>query len=376
MSFFEKIKNCNAEQFCVASKPFKAAEKDIRMYVCSNCSHIQTPYILDDDFYDTCESNQGTAQYSGNLDMFEEKIKKIGGEYIFKEDLENKIFEIGSGTGNLLKTARKYFNKCVGVDPSSIECKIAEAQQVSGVEIYNTYFDENINIGENYTAFMSFQVFEHLEDPCKALKAAYDRLIPGGVGLINVPNGLRIIEDALYHQVVVQHINYFTAFSLAKMAHSVGFEVLEINNIESTIEYDLYIKKKTIKYPAFNEVKECHKNDINYYLKKYKHICIWGAGAKSSKYIQLLENTDDIEYIVDSSFDKNGLFMSGINKKIEFPKKKIFDTCDAVIIFASSYNNEIIRDLRVKYDYQKPIILFNNNCLEIDEIDENIEKNL
>ena len=74
---------------------------------------------------------------------------------------------------------------------------------------------------------MTFQVFEHLTDLYSVLNYALEILEPGGVGLINVPNGQRIVEENLYHQIIAEHVNYFTPESLATMAKRAGFDLIE-----------------------------------------------------------------------------------------------------------------------------------------------------
>ena len=194
------------------------------------------------------------------------------------------------------------------------------------------------------------------------------------MGLINVPNGQMIVRDNLYHQVLSEHINYWTPLSLSMLAYKAGFDVIRIEEYDNLIELDLYLRK-SIRKESMNEAKEFAKKRLVDLVQSSESIIVWGAGVKAHTYGELIEDIE-VAHIVDSSVGKVGKYISGLDIPIELVTHEIVEKSDAVIIFASSYNNEIIHDLREKYDYQKPIILFNNNRLEIDEKDKNIKTSL
>ncbi|AIW41937.1 hypothetical protein X809_39455 [Paenibacillus polymyxa CR1] len=186
----------------------------------------------------------------------------------------------------------------------------------AGLNVVHAYFDKQLDIGEGYSAFMNFQVFEHLLDFYSILEHAYEILEPGGVGLINVPNGQSIVERSLYHQIICEHVNYFTPFSLATMVRKAKFDIIEIENVANTIELDIYVRKSK-KHTGFNNAKEDQRKVLREIMYKHENITIWGAGAKSEVYSKLIDNTSAIKHLVDSSDDKVGLYISGIDLQVE-----------------------------------------------------------
>lgn len=346
----EVIDNCRYKQFTLKQAPFSATTKDIQLYRCQSCSHIQTEYVLTDDFYNSYTNMEGSSQYYGPLVVFDEKLIKIK-EY---SNSHEKLLEIGCGTGVTLRMSEKYFKSCLGIEPSKITYEIAKAK---GLNVINDYFNKSINLEGNISAFICFQVFEHLSDLYLVLDYAYELLEPGGVGLINVPNGQRIIYESLYHQLTCEHINYFSPYSLAMLAKKSGFDILEIEDIKSTLELDLYIRKP--KEPTgFSNMRERQRKQLQHIINNNKDISIWGAGAKGQIYNQLLDKTNQIKHIWDSSPEKKGLYVSGIDIQIEMVSQSAIDESDIIIIFASSYNKEIIHDLRKKYGYKNKIVYF------------------
>lgn len=327
---------------------------DMKLYRCPVCTHIQTEYVLDDDFYNTYDEQRGASQYLGSLDQTEQKLKKL-------RSYANSNFElidIGCGHGKALRCAETgIFENCLGVEPAYNTYCIAKK---SGLNVINAYFSKELNLEKTFSAFVSFQVFEHLDDLYAVLDYAYDVLEAGGVGLINVPNGAEIIGRSLYHQLTFEHINYFTANSIATMVHRAGFEIIQIENIPETIELDVYVRKPN-KRINFQQNWEEHKEKLNYLIAPYKTITVWGAGAKSEKYARLLDKTVIVEHIVDFSDSKLGTRIAGIEAVVEKPTEEIIRNSPVIVIFASAYNAEIIEQLRTDFLYEGEIIYFDED---------------
>lgn len=153
-----------------------------------------------------------------------------------------KLLDIGCGTGELLMYAEKVFGECYGIEPSEVECSIAMKK---GCNVINGLFDESFH-GEGYSAFISTQVFEHLEDPVKTMMTAHRILKVGGVGFIDVPNGQKIYDNSNYYDVFCEHLNYYSTSSLVRMAHLAGFEIISIGEIQNRNHLGMYVRKKEI----------------------------------------------------------------------------------------------------------------------------------
>lgn len=216
-------------------------------------------------------------------------------------------------------------------------------------------------------AFTTFQTLEHIEKLRDTINSLYDILEYDGVGLINVPNGEMIMKHNLYHQVLLEHINYFTPRSLITLAENAGFEILDVVLDKDTIEIDLYVKKnESISMEeSYIEV----QNDLNLVLDKYNKFGIYGAGQKSAYYSSLIckANKKKINHVFDSNKEKVGKYLSGINERTECVNNKTLQECDAVIIFASSYNIEIIGGLR-KNGFKNDIIFFEDDKVKLDSL--------
>lgn len=364
MKFQETVQGCRADYFGIKDRSFKMLTKDVDMYKCPQCTHIQIGYLISENYYDQYNAESGSEQYYGSLNLSSVKLEKLK-NYI-REEGKYRLFEIGCGSGRNLELSKLYFDSCLGIEPASNLYNIAKNK---GLNVINAYFNQELRISERFLSFTSFQVFEHLESVYEVLSYAYEILEPGGVGLINVPNGQAICDNRYYHQVVAEHLNYFTPFSLASMANNAGFDVIEIESIEETLELDLYIRKPREQMCSFNDMKNQHKENLKSLTLNSNYITIWGAGAKAYSYSELLSEDLDIKHLIDSSVSKKGKYISGIKVPIENITRDIISMSDTIIIFASSYNEEIIQSLNNTYSFKGKIIYFDKEKIKYEIIE-------
>lgn len=169
-----------------------------------------------------------------------EKINRLYGycTSVFNDELFSYL-EVGCGSGGTLNIANAIFDHAIGVEPSDLGY-IAEEK---GLNIIHDFFDDRLEIFGVHNAIGSFQVLEHLTNPLEALMSIRKALKPNGVVLLNIPNGRTIIENNLYHQVICEHINYFSSESIYVLSQRAGFKILEIQNDITNMEYDIYLQR-------------------------------------------------------------------------------------------------------------------------------------
>lgn len=243
----------------------------------------------------------------------------------------------------------------MGVESSAEECRAAKQ---ASLPVIQGYFGPDLRLEQQFSSFMTFQVFEHLTDLYSVLDYAFEVLEPGGAGLINVPNGQRIVEENLYHQVIAEHINYFTPESLAKMAKCSGFELIEIDAVRETVELDLYIRKPAPRAATMDQTRQCQQHALHEQLAGCRCIAVWGAGGKALIYSSLLSEDLPVAHLFDSNADKAGKYIGNLPVPVEPVSPQALQESDAVLIFASAYNTEIIKTLRQQLHYPGKIVYF------------------
>ncbi len=194
-----------------------------------------------------------------------------------------------------------------------------------------------------------------MEQLKEALGYAYDILEEGGVGLVNVPNGRQILEEGLFHQINLEHINYFTPYSLTLLCKNAGFNILSLETDREAVELNIYVKKGSKCIPL-DECRKKAREGLEQALSGCRTFAVYGAGAKTVVYSRLLVQ-DRMQYVFDSDPSKAGRYVAGLRLPVEQATKEKCSKCDAILIFASSYNHEIIALLK-DFGYPGKIIYF------------------
>lgn len=328
----------------------------VKIYCCPICRHIQTENRLSDTYYrDFNLMNLGkrSVQSGGNASKrtgyYREVLKRLRELGVDNE----KILDIGCGHGTVLKEASDFFETCVGVEPSNIECEIARE---NGCHVINAFFDESFS-ERDYSAFISTQVFEELPNPVETIKMCETILKDGGVGYIDIPNGQGIWQERRYYDICVETINYFTVGSLVKLISATDLEIISISEVLDGYHLAVYVRKRK-RTGSLGDKKRYDAERLKYLLAKYDNVAIWGGGIKGRTYVQLLEKTgyNHVKYIFDSNEIMAGYYMGNCNIPIEIPTENKISQCDLVIVTALEYYEEIKATLREKFHYQGKVV--------------------
>ena len=172
-----------------------------------------------------------------------------------------------------------------------------------------------------------------------------------------MPNGQGIYTESRYFDINVEHINYYTVESLARLIGKSGLEIISIGEILDGFHIGVYVRKKERKN-TFMEEKNRDVSHLMDYIEKYHRIALWGAGIKGRTYVQLLQDSDisSIQYIFDSNKAISGCYMGNCNVPIQYPDKEKILQCDLIIVTALEYYKEIRKQLETEYDFRGTII--------------------
>lgn len=139
------------------------------------------------------------------------------------------VLDVGCGSGGFLfQVKRRWASdyETLGTDVSGGPLDYAESR---GVPVVRGNFLKQDFCGQKFDAVTLWAVTEHLAEPNKFLAQIHAALKPGGVCFVLVPNlrslAVRLL-GAKYRYVYAQHLNYFSAQTLAQLGERVGFEVI------------------------------------------------------------------------------------------------------------------------------------------------------
>jgi 2-polyprenyl-3-methyl-5-hydroxy-6-metoxy-1,4-benzoquinol methylase len=137
---------------------------------------------------------------------------------LLKDRPEARILDIGCGYGLFLARARLEGWRVVGIEAAAEPSRYAREEL--GLPILEgdaVVLMSSPNVGE-FDAVTFWHVLEHLERPADVLRAAVDRLRPGGLLVLNSPN----IDSAVY-RLVGRHWSWIYTPGHLQYFHARGF---------------------------------------------------------------------------------------------------------------------------------------------------------
>lgn len=221
------------------TSPYLAIHDDI--FVCRDCGlgRSKPPVGLEDieDLYRDVEDPEYFASELERRDSFRAALRRIESLGLVRpKGHPGKLLEIGSSVGLFLDEARKRGWDAVGIEPSRWAVESARAR---GLSVFNGTLEEFVPEGGPFDVVVSWDVWEHLEDPLGALARAYELLRPGGLFVFTTVNlgGLgRKLFRGRWPWFMRMHLHYFTRESLTRMVRRSGFEVLSTSTEAKTLK--------------------------------------------------------------------------------------------------------------------------------------------
>lgn len=138
-----------------------------------------------------------------------------------------RLMDFGCGDGEMLTVARVLGIEAIGIDISATR---ADAARTSGAPVLPDLAAFDAQGGGKVHAVVLAQVLEHVSDPVGLLRALAQRMAPGGVLFVAVPDcsGLSVPRDfdGFHHLQPLEHLNAFTPRSLRDTVARAGFQPL------------------------------------------------------------------------------------------------------------------------------------------------------
>jgi SAM-dependent methyltransferase len=298
-------------------------------------------------------------------------FKKLSIE-IKKKFKPNLLLEIGSNDGALIKNFNK--KKAICVEPCS---NLARITRKKGYYTFDNYWSLELakKIKEKFDKIdvvYSANTLTHINDLNDVFRSISHILSDDGVLIIEDPSLLECVKKVSYDQFYNEHIYVFSALSLKKIIDAFGFELFNVEKLDThggslryfikRINNDKYkIRASVAKqindeikfglgsystYKKFGQSAIKSKNNLIKILTKIKNnnkkIIGYGATAKATTVLNYCNiNNNIIDYFLDTTPDKIDRFMPGKNIKIKKYNKKLLNSVDYVYLGAWNFKKEI-----------------------------------
>ena len=192
-----------------------------------------------------------------------------------------------------------------------------------------------------------------------------------GVLVIEDPSLLKVLLNNSYDQFYDEHVYVFSSLSMKNIVKKFGLRLFDIEHLSThggSNRY--YICKEEGKYKSTTRLKKALKDEISHKLnkiesyfkfsnrvnlsrkklfnlmkklkKKKKKIISYGATYKSTTVFNYCKiNSKIIDYVTDTTLNKQGKFTPGSHIKIISPKIGINKTVDFAFLGAWNFKKEI-----------------------------------
>ncbi|MQA21223.1 class I SAM-dependent methyltransferase [Rugamonas rivuli] len=148
-----------------------------------------------------------------------------------------RLLDVGAAHGWFLEAARDDFD-VLGMEPDTA---VALKTAARGLPVRNGFFPDALEADERFDVIVFNDVIEHIPDIESALAACRERLTPGGILILNLPNsrgffyrlsklfarvGWRAPFERLWQKGLPSpHVHYFEAGNLSKLVGGQGLEL-------------------------------------------------------------------------------------------------------------------------------------------------------
>jgi SAM-dependent methyltransferase len=347
----------------------------LHAYVCEQCYLVQVPE------FESPERIFGDyAYFSSYADTWLKHVKTYADQVIerFGLDTNSLVIEVASNDGCLLQCFKKSGIPVLGIEPAK---NVAQVARDAGIPTAVTFLTVEAATklaaeGKQADLLVANNVMAHVPNLNDFIGGMKILLKPNGVITIEFTHLIRMMEgnqfDAIYHE----HFSYFSLMAAERALSNHGLTIFDVDEIpthggslrlfvrhtgnssrpvgqrveklrdaESAAGYN-----RLERYLSFAEkVRNTKHNILDFFVnvkRQRKSIAGYGAPAKGNTLLNYCGiRTDFIDYTVDRSPHKQGLFLPGTHIPIFSPDKINETRPDYLVVLPWNLKDEIMEQM-------------------------------
>jgi SAM-dependent methyltransferase len=346
----------------------------LTVYVCEQCLLVQltgaeTPdHIFSDYVYFSSYSDTWLAHARAYCEAM---IARFG------LDAGTPVVEIASNDGYLLQYFCSAGIPVLGVEPAA---NVAAVARQKGVETVVRFFGADTaralaTEGRTARLLLGNNVLAHVPDLNDFVAGLRILLQPGGVITMEFPHLLRLMESNQFDTIYHEHFSYFSLLAAGRVFAAHRLTIVDVDELPthggSLRIYAMHSDEASDPGPAVSRVESLERSYGLDRMETYagfssrvqaakrallafliaardqgKHVAAYGAPAKGNTLLNYCGiRTDLIDYTVDRSPHKQGLFLPGTHIPVHAPERLRETRPDFVLILPWNLKEEVVEQM-------------------------------
>lgn len=369
-----------ANSFLGEERLRKGGEPKFRLdlYLCERCGLVQIGHVVppEDLFTDY-------IYFSSTSDLVHRHAAYLAESFDrrFGAGKNTRVVEIASNDGTVLHYFKERGANVLGVEPAA---NIAKVAIEAGIDTFVDFFDAGTakDIKTRYgpaDIILARHVFAHVPGIHGFVQGMAHLLAPAGIVAVEAPYLVDFVEKTEFDTVYHEHYSYLSVRAMSYLFGRYGMELFDVEHFPihggSLIYYACRKGTRTVEdnvarrlreeeekglsrretYVAFARRTEEIRTDLLGVLRGIKasgkRIAGYGAPAKGNTLLNYCGiGTNLVEYTVDKSHHKQGLYTPGMHLRVYPPEKLLTDMPDYVLLLAWNFADEILEQQK---EYRK-----------------------